>query len=67
LTRPAARAGGTSNPVLLTAQPGLGDPLAALAARRVHRQDGCARGLLATVGALPFALLIPLYQLFLLF
>jgi hypothetical protein len=46
---------------LLTALPGLGGLLAALAARPVIAKIGSARGLLiATVGALPFALLIPL-------
>lgn len=46
---------------LLTALPGLGGLLAALAARPVITKVGSARGLLlATAGALPFALLIPL-------
>lgn len=46
---------------LLTALPGLGGLLAALAARPVIARIGSARGLLlATVGAQPFALLIPL-------
>ena len=46
---------------LLTALPGLGGLLAALAARPVITKIGSARGLLlATAGALPFALLIPL-------
>jgi hypothetical protein len=46
---------------LLTALPGLGGLLAAFAARPLIAKVGSARGLLlATVGALPFALLIPL-------
>jgi MFS family permease len=46
---------------LLTALPGLGGLLAALAARPVIARIGSARGLLlATAGAQPFALLIPL-------
>ena len=46
---------------LLTALPGLGGLLAAFAVRPVIARIGSARGLLlATVGALPFALLIPL-------
>jgi MFS family permease len=46
---------------LLTALPGLGGLLAAFVARPVIARIGSARGLLlATVGALPFALLIPL-------
>lgn len=46
---------------LLTALPGLGGLLAALAARPIIAKIGSARGLLlAAVGALPFALLIPL-------
>jgi hypothetical protein len=46
---------------LLVALPGLGGLLAAFAARPVIARIGSARGLLlATVGALPFALLIPL-------
>ncbi len=46
---------------LLTALPGLGGLLAALAARPVIARIGSARAvLLATVGAQPFALLIPL-------
>lgn len=46
---------------LLTALPGLGGLLAAFVARPVIAKTGSARGLLlATVGALPFALLIPL-------
>jgi Major Facilitator Superfamily len=46
---------------LLTALPGLGGLLAAFAARPVIATIGSARALLlATVGALPFALLIPL-------
>jgi Major Facilitator Superfamily len=46
---------------LLTALPGLGGVVAALAARPVIAAIGTARGLLlATVGTLPFTLLIPL-------
>jgi hypothetical protein len=46
---------------LLTALPGLGGLLAAFAARPLIAKVGSSRGLLlATVGALPFALLIPL-------
>jgi len=46
---------------LLTALPGVGGLLAAFVARPVIAKIGSARGLLfATVGALPFALLIPL-------
>jgi MFS family permease len=46
---------------LLTALPGLGGLLAALAARPVIAKIGSGRALLlATLGALPFALLIPL-------
>lgn len=46
---------------LFTALPGVGGLLAALAARPLIAKIGSARGLLlATVGALPFALLIPL-------
>jgi hypothetical protein len=46
---------------LLTSLPGLGGLLAALAVGPVIAKIGSARGLLlATVGALPFALLIPL-------
>jgi MFS family permease len=52
----------TAGPVgLLTALPGLGGLLAAFVARPIIDKIGSARSLLlATVGALPFALLIPL-------